>query len=532
MLALLLLADRAAPQTVDLPIGIPGTGTALLFDERSLCALPPLLFAGAAILMFPVLGERGTGQRAGRAPLAAGGLRLLGLSLSILAADWVTLAASTAIAVFSGAGSSVTGGHSGAGSSVTGGPMAMARRAAGPMAGLVAVVVIVLLIRGAFPGGSVLASAAFGVVLVAGGALGALACGWTAARTLDLRLAVAAMGWQFAGLAAVALGLAVLASSADLPGVAGLGLMGGVMAAVTIAAAGTLGSLAAVAVRRQAGLGRIDHLGGLIHAMPVTSMALLAAMLAMTPLPLTPGFACFWLLYQTILAMPVSHPLTIVPVTVAFAVLGGAVAVSGALTLAAAARQCGIALLGGPRGPRAAGVEEIPRQARITLLALASVVALTGLFPGPILRVLVDPVAHAILGTGIVPHAGWLTLSAAGPGGYQPLPLALVLAVAVWTANRLLARFAPAPGRIVPAWEDGFAPPPAWLPYGDPLTRSDPWPDVPKPPWPAWLKPWPTAAAWRPLGRRLPRASASAAIGAMLAAVAALTLAVLVTAAA
>ena len=33
---------------------------------------------------------------------------------------------------------------------------------------------------------------------------------------------------------------------------------------------------------------------------------------------------------------------------------------------------------------------------------------ITGLHRDTILRVLVDPVAHAILGTGIVPHAGWM----------------------------------------------------------------------------------------------------------------------------
>ncbi len=54
--------------------------------------------------------------------------------------------------------------------------------------------------------------------------------------------------------------------------------------------------------------------------------------------------------------------------------------------------------------------------------------------------------------------------------GYVPLAIAVLLA-AGW-ADRRAGRAARLPGpHAVPAWEDGFAAPPAWMPFGDPATQ-------------------------------------------------------------
>jgi hypothetical protein len=68
---------------------------------------------------------------------------------------------------------------------------------------------------------------------------------------------------------------------------------------------------------------------------------------------------------------------------------------------------------------------------------------------------------------GLDDRAGILGLS-----GYPVLPL-LLLALAMGGAVLWLRRrLAPSTPRFSPAWNDGLAPPPAWLPFGDPLTQT------------------------------------------------------------
>ena len=180
-------------------------------------------------------------------------------------------------------------------------------------------------------------------------------------------------------------------------------------------------------------------------------------MFGFSALPAGAGFAALWLLFQALLAAP--HTPWLAPVAVALSV-------SAALSGVASVRIFGVAFLGRPRAPRTAGAQDIARLARPGMLALAGVASAIGLFPGLVLM-LADPAIRHMQGLGLDDRIGFVGLR-----GY-PVLLLVVLGLAIGAgALWMLKRRGGAPAREAPAWHDGFAPPPPWLPFGDPMTQS------------------------------------------------------------
>ena len=95
----------------------------------------------------------------------------------------------------------------------------------------------------------------------------------------------------------------------------------------------------------------LEKLGGLIHRMPVTALALLGGAAAISALPPWNGFVSEWLTFQTILLSPELPQWGLrlfVPAT------GALLALSVALAAACFVRFYGIAFLGRPRSTAAA----------------------------------------------------------------------------------------------------------------------------------------------------------------------------------
>jgi len=141
------------------------------------------------------------------------------------------------------------------------------------------------------------------------------------------------------------------------------------------------------------------------------------------------------------------------------------------LAAAAAVRLVGVAFLGRPRTPRAAAADEAGLPARAAMLGLAGASLLIGLFPGAVLA-LAEPALRLVAGAGMADRAGVLVLSPQRDAPGYPAPavavlLGLSLAAVVW----LVRRRSVAGHRAAAAWDCGFAPPPAWLPFGDPATQ-------------------------------------------------------------
>ena len=336
-------------------------------------------------------------------------------------------------------------------------------RAAALLSGVVAPLAVYLMLRLVLDLAGPAIPLWWGMPLLGMGIGGALIGGWHAASGAELDRCAAALTVRQSGLAAIGIGLAAIGRALDLPNVTVLAVAGVLMLALAQAVCGTLAQLAAGAVRTGAGSRRLTLLGGLATPMPVVTAGMGAALFGLSALPLSAGFAGVWLLVQAVLAAPRSAGLAIV---------AAALGVSAALAGVALVRIFGVAFLGRPRGPRSAGAMDIAKAEAPGLLVLAGAATLIGLFPGPVL-LLAEPAIRQLAGTGLDGKAGWFGLTAtAGLPGYRTLPLLLlalaIAGAAVWLARRRLGA-APRQGR---AWNDGFAPPPDWLPFGDPLTQS------------------------------------------------------------
>ncbi len=308
----------------------------------------------------------------------------------------------------------------------------------------------------------------WGMPLVLLGAASAVLGALRANLEEDGKAVLACSTVEHVGLIAVGLGLAAVFRAADLGALAALAAGAALLHAMAHALFKTALFLGFGEVARGAASRALDRLGGLARPMPWTAGAVLVAALAAAGLPPLSGFAGEWLLVQALLAAPRVGELSVQVLGVAAA---ACVALSVALGAAAMVRLFGLAFLGRPRTPRAAGAEELGGTARAALLLPAGLTVLLGLLPGPALRLAEDALAR-LTGSGMAGRAGPLSLGVGdGAAAYAPLGVALLLgaAGAAWWWG--VRRHAPAGVARGPAWDGGYAAPPDHLPFGEPETQ-------------------------------------------------------------
>jgi hydrogenase-4 component B len=308
----------------------------------------------------------------------------------------------------------------------------------------------------------------WGVPLLALGTGAAVLGARRAVAQGDVKAVIAAGTLAQGGFMAIGIGTAMVARGADLPSLAALALAGTLLHALNQGVVETLLTLCAGAVARGAGTQALSRLGGLIHRMPITTGCVLIGAAGAAAVPAFAGFAGTWLLFQSVLAAPRIGGIAL---QTGFAIVAAALALAVALAAVAAVRLVGIAFLGRPRTPRAAVAEDAGRFGRIAMLGLSALAMAFGLLPGPLLWLL-EPALRALAGVGMDSRAGWLAIA---PGqetpGYAALPIMLLLALFAGGALLAMRRTAATGTTRGAAWTDGFAAPPAWLPFGDPTTQ-------------------------------------------------------------
>lgn len=511
LLAMLALLLDDSPATLALPLGLPGAAFRLVLDPVAAFFAVLTFAAGAATSASAAASDgRPAATDDPAAALAALPVCLAGLGLAVLAADglargtgfamaggaiWamgaadrtsaaqlgVTLLAAASVIVAYGAPTTMVllaallGPGALAGLVPLHAWRAPAHRATAPAAALLSGAVvpaaIYTMLRMLFDPTGAAPPGWWSLPLLALGATSVVAGGLAATRRAELDTALAAGTVRQTGLIAIGLGIALTARATDLPGVAAMALGAVLLLAALQAVCGTLLPLVAGAIRQGAGTRRLDRLGGLVHRMPITTACLLAGLFGIAALPPGAGFAAIWLLFQALLALPHAGSL---PFQLLLCALTAVLGLAAALASASLLRLVGVVCLGRPRTPRAAAADEPTRRARRPLLALATTVTLLGVFVGLLLRLLADAPIRALTGTGLGPRASLLGLApGAESPGYAALPLASLLLLAaglvLW-----LRRLRGVPSHTVsgPAWEGGFAAPPAWLPFGNPATQS------------------------------------------------------------
>ena len=123
----------------------------------------------------------------------------------------------------------------------------------------------------------------------------------------------------------------------------------------------------------------MEHLGGLIHRMPLTAFAFLVGCMAISALPPLNGFVSEWLTFQAILLSPDVPSWGIKLIVPA---VGAMLALSAALAAACFVKAFGVTFLGRPRTPwRQARRRSTAGRSRRCSFSLACVCSI-GILPG------------------------------------------------------------------------------------------------------------------------------------------------------
>lgn len=295
--------------------------------------------------------------------------------------------------------------------------------------------------------------------LLLAGAVGVAWGGVSAVRAEGLGGVAAAVGLVRSGLVALGLGLALAARAGDDGPAAALALGAALVLLAVLGWAQALWGLVAQGLAAGAGTEALGRLGGIGRRMRFTLAGALAAGWTVALLPPGGGFAGLWLMLRAAVTLPRGGGAgEWALAALAVLALGAAAGLLGFAVL----RVLGVAFLGRPRGPRAAAAEEVAPRLRWAMLGFALLLALCGLLPGALLWLVSPAVARL---AGAAPPQGVM-----GVMGYAPLGLVLLLALAAAATALAVRALSPAGHRVAPGWEGG-APPPAWLPFGDPATQ-------------------------------------------------------------
>jgi formate hydrogenlyase subunit 3/multisubunit Na+/H+ antiporter MnhD subunit/formate hydrogenlyase subunit 4 len=187
----------------------------------------------------------------------------------------------------------------------------------------------------------------------------------------------------------------------------------------------------------------MEHLGGLIHRMPLTAFTFLVGAAAISALPPLNGFVSEWLTFQAILVSPEVPQWSLKFLIPA---IGAALALSAALAAACFVKAFGVSFLGRARSEAAARAQEVDRISLGTMFAFAGLCVFAGVFPGLIIDGLA-PIVMALTDGARLPvqtTIAWLTVVpvSAARSSYNGLLVLLFVVLSASAAAYVIHRFA------------------------------------------------------------------------------------------
>jgi formate hydrogenlyase subunit 3/multisubunit Na+/H+ antiporter MnhD subunit len=281
------------------------------------------------------------------------------------------------------------------------------------------------------------------VVLVLGGVTAALGVLY-ALMQHDLKRLLAYHTVGNIGIIFIGLGLALAFQANGLAAGAALSLTAALFHVLNHSLFKSLLFFGSGAVLTATGERDMEHLGGLIHKMPLTSFAFLAGCVAISALPPLNGFVSEWLTFQAILISP-SLPQW--ALKFAIPAVGALLALSAALAAACFVKAFGITFLGRARSRAAEQAKEVDRYSIAAMFGLTGLCLLAGIFPGFVIDGLGPVVADMVAGR--MPqqaNAAWLTISpiAESRSSYNGLLVFVFIAtsamLAAFAVHRLASR--------------------------------------------------------------------------------------------
>ena len=203
----------------------------------------------------------------------------------------------------------------------------------------------------------------------------------------------------------------------------------------------------------------MEHLGGLIHRMPLTAFAFLVGCIAISALPPLNGFVSEWLTFQAILLSP---QLPSWGLKFLVPAVGALLALSAALAAACFVKAFGVTFLGRPRTEAAARARETDHFSLVAMFGLAALCLIAGILPGFFIDALA-PAAKAMVGAPMplqrdVPYLSIVPIAEAR-SSYNGLLVFLFMLVSAGAAALVIHRFASDKVRRGPAWDCGYPDP-------------------------------------------------------------------------
>ena len=272
----------------------------------------------------------------------------------------------------------------------------------------------------------------------------------------DLKRLLAYSTVENVGIVFVGLGLALAFEAGGLKWAAALAFVAALLHVLNHSLFKSLLFYGAGAVHASTHERDMEHLGGLIHRMPVTAFAFLIGAMAVSALPPLNGFVSEWLTFQAILVSP---QLAAWGLKFLIPAVGAMLALAAALAAACFVKAFGLAFLGRPRS----AASQLAHDARPTSLAAMVILVVlcvaAGIVPGYVIDALA-PLTDAFVGGRMPPQAdqSWLTIVPidAARSSYNPFVVFLFAALAASLAAFVIHRVASRAIRRAPAWDCGF----------------------------------------------------------------------------
>jgi formate hydrogenlyase subunit 3/multisubunit Na+/H+ antiporter MnhD subunit len=293
------------------------------------------------------------------------------------------------------------------------------------------------------------------VVLVLGGVTAALGVLY-ALMQHDLKRLLAYHTVENIGIIFIGLGLALAFQANGMASGAALAMTAALFHVLNHSLFKSLLFFGSGAVLTATGERDMEHLGGLIHRMPLTSLAFLAGCVAISALPPLNGFVSEWLTFQAILISP-SLPQWALKFSIP--AVGALLALSAALAAACFVKAFGVTFLGRPRTPAAARAKEVDRYSLTAMFALTGLCVLAGIFPGFV----IDGIAPAVtdIVAGHMPqqaNAAWLTITpiAESRSSYNGLLVFVFITASAMLSAFAVHRLASRALRRSDPWDCGF----------------------------------------------------------------------------
>jgi hydrogenase-4 component B len=280
----------------------------------------------------------------------------------------------------------------------------------------------------------------------------------------DIKRVLAYSTIENIGIIFTGLGLALAFKAEGLDWVAALAFTAAMLHVLNHALFKSLLFFGAGAVLHATGERDMEKLGGLIHRMPQTALAVLVGCVAISALPPFNGFVSEWLTFQAILLSPrlPSWGLKLI-----IPAVGGLLALAAALAGACFVKLYGVSFLGRPRTPMAASAHETDRFSLTAMFALAAFCLVAGTLPGLFIDAL-GPVSKTMVDNSMPHQTGleWLTIVpiAESRSSYNGLLVFLFIVISGSIAATAIHRLASDRLRRAPAWDCGY-------PDADPLIQ-------------------------------------------------------------